>query len=243
MMRLTRHRYRNGARSSSPRIPSKESSASSNNSDVNASHSSSTGSINSHKVLPIKIGRRFRHFRRNSSYMEQYREEYTYQRLNEFRDFSSLPYYDTHACSCRSCACSPKSSDHRWYPNQSHMEKCNVLPTCEKNPCKTTGAPVPKRTPVLKTRPPPPRKKKQPYVAQIPRLGDAPTCIPKLEFFATSLTVNNYNPVRTPPSPAHRSAPNSASSLIMNCRRGTKSPIHVSTSCVYLLNQNLKGLE
>ena len=104
------------------------------------------------------------------------REEYTYQRLNESRDLSNLPYFDAFACSSGSSACStPKTCEQRWCPSQSHLERSKTPSACEKNPCITSGVPMPKRTPVLKARPPPPpAKKKQPYVAVCARYNYSP---------------------------------------------------------------------
>ncbi|XP_045175155.2 uncharacterized protein LOC123536232 [Mercenaria mercenaria] len=257
MLRLTRnHHHGNTCRigsagSNPPILPVREPSMPSTRSDTPPNLSSSTGSLSNNKPEPIKIGRRFRHFPRNSSYMDQYRVEYTYRRLAKARDLNNLQNSDSSFCSCGSQACLvSKSSIHSWRPSQSLTGKSKTLPVYEKNPCLASGIPVTKRKPVLKNRKP----AKQPYIAQIPKIGDAPKnslalgphrdCIPKLEkFFATSLTVNNYNPVETPPSPGLKPASNSASAVLMNCGRVTNSPVCMAASFLHLLNQNLKGTE
>ncbi|KAL4225487.1 hypothetical protein ACF0H5_016177 [Mactra antiquata] len=238
--------------------------------DDSSQQSSSSGIVCS---TPVKTGWRFGHYQQNTNYIDRYREEYTYQRL--FENLTSGPSVtssDPQVCPCGHPACpgalTSSNCINRWYPksDQQNQGKCSVT---QKAPCITSGVPIPKRTPVLKTRPPAPPKHRRPmpYVLQVPKIDDCPKkttalgfprdVVPNVGFFATSLTVNNYNPrkvLKTSSDKANRKRINESSSSIVlghaiesfgehTCGKSCSSVANVTSNYYRRLNQNIKGTE
>ncbi|KAH3882561.1 uncharacterized protein LOC127831767 [Dreissena polymorpha] len=161
---------------------------------------------------------RFRHFRRSCSYMDQYREEYTYKRLLESADKHPLPNDAVLLSACGSPNCSglvtSSHYEHRWYPKQSVKPPAKVFESATTTSV-NYAAPLPKRTPVLKKRPAPMISTKalastRYVMQQVTRVMDevfgclkTSTDVPvspgmyRIGLFATSLQVHSYNPTKS----------------------------------------------